>query len=88
MRRRTTWGSFTAPLRVPGRLLGDVLLESSESEQQKLLTPFVHLLVDLHTMNLKALVAYLFHPRPRLSSQLGSPIERPREISTRDSVQL
>jgi aminoglycoside phosphotransferase (APT) family kinase protein len=45
--------------RIPGRLLGNVLLESPEVEQPKLLTPFVQLLVDLHTMNIKALVENL-----------------------------
>ncbi len=45
--------------RVPGKLLGDVLKGSSDNEQQALLTSFVQLLVDLHTMNLKALVENL-----------------------------
>jgi aminoglycoside phosphotransferase (APT) family kinase protein len=42
--------------RVAGRLLGDVLSDTPELEQNPLLTDFVQLLVDLHTMNLKALV--------------------------------
>lgn len=42
--------------RVPGRLLGDILSTTPEPEQNSLLTDFVQLLVDLHTMNLKALV--------------------------------
>jgi aminoglycoside phosphotransferase (APT) family kinase protein len=44
---------------ISGELLGDVLGRSAESEQQPLLTSFVQLLVDLHTMNLKALVENL-----------------------------
>jgi aminoglycoside phosphotransferase (APT) family kinase protein len=45
--------------RVPGKLLGEVLADTPEAEQQTLLTSFVQLLVDLHTMNLKALVENL-----------------------------
>lgn len=45
--------------RVLGRVLGDVLENVPEAEQHALLTPFVHLLVDLHTMNIKALVTNL-----------------------------
>ncbi len=41
---------------VQGQKLSDVLASSSESRQHALLTPFVQLLVDLHTMNIKALV--------------------------------
>lgn len=41
---------------VPGRLLGEVLKEAPPAQRPALITPFVQLLVDLHNMNLKALV--------------------------------
>jgi|GEM_PF-3388171 len=45
--------------RAPGQPLHDLLNAVDESEQRALLTPFVRLLVDLHTMNAKALVENL-----------------------------
>lgn len=47
---------FIVMERIPGGLLGDVLAQSVPEQQKKLLTSFVQLLVDLHTMNVKALV--------------------------------